>query len=49
MQNNYIKELATKSYQEEIQKEYYSSQRVSFHTPSFLVGSLMSIVLLNLF
>lgn len=47
MQNNYVKELAIKSYQEEAQKEYYRTPSESFHAPSFMIGILASSILMG--
>ena len=49
MQNNYAKELAVKTYQEGLQKEYVKSKARPFHAPSFIVGILLSVVLVGLF
>ncbi|WP_198595103.1 hypothetical protein [Vibrio splendidus] len=49
MQNNYVKELAVKTYQEELQKEYVKSKARPFHAPSFIGGILLSVVLVSLF
>ncbi|MCG9642357.1 hypothetical protein L1D22_21185 [Vibrio sp. Isolate34] len=49
MQNNYVKELAVKTYQEELQIEYVKSKVLPFHTPSFIGGVLLSVVLVGLF
>ncbi|CAK3744629.1 hypothetical protein [Vibrio crassostreae] len=49
MQNNYVKELAVKIYQEELQKEYVKSKARPFHAPSFIGGILLSVVLVGLF
>ncbi|MEZ8043195.1 hypothetical protein AB6C46_07615 [Vibrio sp. 10N.237.312.C02] len=49
MQNNYVKELAVKTYQEELQKEYVKSKVRPFHGPSFIGGVLLSVVLVGLF
>ena len=49
MQNNYVKELAVKTYQEELQKEYVKSKARPFHAPSFVGGILLSVVLVSLF
>ncbi|MEC7309715.1 hypothetical protein L4C44_06515 [Vibrio satsumensis] len=49
MQNNYVKELAVKTYQEELQIEYVKSKARPFHAPSFIGGVLMSVVLVGLF
>ncbi len=49
MQNNYVKELAIKTYQEELQKEYVKSKARPFHAPSFIGGVLLSVVLVGLF
>ncbi len=47
MQNNYIKELSIKTFQEGSLKEYYSPRKSRFHFPSFFVG-VMSSALLSL-
>ncbi|WP_197058137.1 hypothetical protein [Vibrio sinaloensis] len=47
MQNNYVKELAIKSYQEEAQKEFYRTSSESFHTPSFMIGIIVSSILMG--
>lgn len=44
MQNNYIKELAVKSYQEDLQKEYYRAKQRTWHFPSFVSGILLTLV-----
>ena len=44
MQNNYIKQLAIKSYQEDLAKAYYQTRDQRFHTPSFVVGILVSVI-----
>ncbi|MFA0154770.1 hypothetical protein [Vibrio sp. 10N.261.46.A3] len=49
MQNNYVKELAIKTYQEDLQKEYVRSKARPFHTPSFIGGVLLSVMLVGLF
>ncbi|MEZ9158622.1 hypothetical protein AB4169_10135 [Vibrio lentus] len=49
MQNNYVKELAVKTYQEELQKEYVKSKARPFHALSFIGGILLSVVLVGLF
>ena len=49
MQNNYVKELAVKTYQEELQKEYVKSKARPFHAQSFVGGILLSVVLVGLF
>ncbi|WP_017109490.1 hypothetical protein [Vibrio tasmaniensis] len=49
MQNNYVKELAVKTYQEELQKEYVKSKARPFRAPSFIGGILLSVVLVGLF
>ncbi|CDU05925.1 hypothetical protein VCR12J2_680091 [Vibrio coralliirubri] len=49
MQNNYVKELAIKTYQEDLQKEYVRSKGQPFHAPSFIGGVLLSVVLVGLF
>ncbi len=45
MQNNYIKELSIKTFQEESLKECYSSRKSRFHFPSFFVGVISSTLL----
>jgi len=42
MHNNYIKELAVKSYQEDLQKEYYQAMQQTWHLPSFMLGIVLS-------
>ncbi|MGF1749053.1 hypothetical protein [Vibrio cionasavignyae] len=49
MQNNYVKELATKTFQEDIAKEYHRAQRRSFHSPSFIAGLFAAVIMVNLF
>ncbi|MEL0610849.1 MULTISPECIES: hypothetical protein [Vibrio] len=49
MQNNYVKELAVKTYQEDLEKEFVKSQARPFHTPSFIGGVLLSVILVGLF
>ncbi|CDT71277.1 hypothetical protein [Vibrio coralliirubri] len=49
MQNNYVKELAIKTYQEDLQKEFVRSKAQPFHAPSFIGGVLLSVVLVGLF
>ncbi|MEZ9520114.1 hypothetical protein AB4155_11405 [Vibrio splendidus] len=49
MQNNYVKELAVKTYQEELEKEYIKSRVRPFHAPSFISGVLLSVLLVGLF
>ncbi|MEZ8390210.1 hypothetical protein AB4116_01355 [Vibrio splendidus] len=49
MQNNYVKELAVKTYQEELEKEYIKSRARPFHAPSFISGVLLSVLLVGLF
>ncbi|MEZ9910056.1 hypothetical protein AB4371_16580 [Vibrio sp. 10N.261.51.A3] len=49
MQNNYVKELAVKTYQEDLQKEYVRSKAQPFHAPSFIGGVQLSLVLVGLF
>ena len=48
MQSTYIKQLAIKTYQEDLQKEYYRSRRQSFHMPSFAGGIIVSIFVIAL-
>lgn len=47
MQNNYIKELAIKSYQEEITREYINSRKRTFHYPSFVSGLIAAVFLVG--
>ncbi|MGF1817312.1 hypothetical protein, partial [Vibrio splendidus] len=49
MQNNYVRELAVKTYQEDLQKEYVKSKARPFHAPSFIGCILLSVVLAGLF
>ncbi|WP_164091086.1 hypothetical protein [Vibrio coralliirubri] len=49
MQNNYVKELAVKTYQQDLQKEYVRSKERPFHAPSFISGVLLAVVLVGLF
>ncbi|MEZ8019597.1 hypothetical protein ACED63_14380 [Vibrio splendidus] len=49
MQNNYVKELAVKTYQEDLQKEYVRSKARLFDAPSFISGVLLSVLLVGLF
>jgi hypothetical protein len=49
MQNNYVKELATKSYQEEPSKEYKSTQKRPFYSPTVFAVLLLSGLFINLF
>ncbi|WP_200905020.1 hypothetical protein [Vibrio splendidus] len=49
MQNNYVKELAVKTYQEDLQKEYVRSKTRPFDAPSFISGVLLSVLLVGLF
>ncbi|WP_215403975.1 hypothetical protein [Vibrio gigantis] len=49
MQNNYVKELAVKTYQEDLQIEYVKSKVRPFHAPSFLSGALLSMAVMGLF
>lgn len=49
MQNNYIKELASKSYQEELAREYITLQKHTFHYPSFFTGLISAVFLVGLF
>ncbi|MFC1234945.1 hypothetical protein [Vibrio sp. F74] len=46
MQNNYVKELAIKTYQEEPEVVCVSAKQRSFHTPSFFSGILFSAILI---
>lgn len=49
MQNNYVKALAVKSYQEEIEKEYCRAKYKAFHTPSFIVGVLLTSLVIGIY
>ena len=49
MQNNYVKELAVKTYQEEIARESMKAKVQSFHAPSYFGGVLFSVILVGLF
>lgn len=49
MQNNYIRELAIKSYQEEIIREYINSTKRTFHYPSFFSGLIAAVFLVGFF
>ncbi|MGF1800394.1 hypothetical protein L4D11_06870 [Vibrio gigantis] len=49
MQNNYVKELTVKTYQEDLQIEYPTYKARPFHAPSFIGGVLLSVVLVGLF
>ncbi|WP_439147814.1 hypothetical protein [Vibrio sp.] len=40
MQNNYVKELSVKTYQEAIEREAIKSKVRPFHAPSFFSGAL---------
>ncbi|MFZ3463293.1 hypothetical protein [Vibrio harveyi] len=44
MQNDYIKELAVKSYQEERQKEYFRAKQQKWHVSSFVSGIVVTLV-----
>lgn len=44
MQNTYIKELATRTFQEGLVITPSTTKKVVFHFPSFFVGILVSIV-----
>jgi|GEM_PF-2031352 len=48
MQNNYIKQLAIKSYQEDLEKEYLQIEDESFHAPSFVLGVMASLFFIHL-
>ncbi|MGF1756210.1 hypothetical protein L4C33_21805 [Vibrio makurazakiensis] len=48
MQNNYVKELAIKSYQEDLAREYYKGNKRPFHPPSFISGILVSVLIIGL-
>ncbi len=48
MQNSYIKQLAIKSYQEDLAKEYHQTRSQRFHAPSFVVGILVSAIFLQI-
>jgi len=49
MQNGYVKELATKTYQEELTREYYKGNARRFHSPSFIVGIFITLAVNGLF
>lgn len=49
MQNNYVKELATKSFQEEMSREYKASKKQSFHLSSFVAGLFSAVLLISMF
>lgn len=46
MQNNYVKALAIKTYQEQPQIECSRVTRLTFHTPSFLIGMLPAVLIM---
>lgn len=48
MHNTYIKELAVKSYQEEMPTQVYRHKQSRWHLPSFVAGLLMTLVINNL-
>ncbi|CAG9296466.1 hypothetical protein CEDIAZO_01617 [Celerinatantimonas diazotrophica] len=48
MQNNYIKELAKKTFQEAPAIEYCPSRKRYLHLPSFLIGVISSVLLILL-
>lgn len=48
MQNNYVKELSVKTYQEAIEREAVKSKVRPFHAPSFLSGVLLSMAVMGL-
>ncbi|MCG9630356.1 hypothetical protein [Vibrio sp. Isolate30] len=47
MQNNYIKALAVKTYQEELTREYVISKKRPFHPPSFTFGFIIALLLIQ--
>lgn len=49
MHNNYIKELAVKSYQEDLKKEYYRAKQRTWHFPSFVSGIVVTLVVSGMF
>lgn len=49
MQNNYVKALATKTFQEDIAKEVQRAQQRPFHSPSFIAGLFTAVIVVNLF
>ena len=49
MQNDYIKALAVKTYQEERTREYVISKKRLFHPPSFTFGFIVALMFVQLF
>ena len=49
MQNDYIKALAVKTYQEERAQEYVISKKRPFHSPSFTFGFIVALMFVQLF
>lgn len=49
MQNDYVKALATKTFQEEIPHQPYRRQVRVIHTPSFLFGFTLSALLIGFY
>lgn len=49
MQNDYIKALAVKTYQEERTREYVISKKRPFHPPSFTFGFIVALMFIQLF
>jgi hypothetical protein len=49
MQNDYIKALAVKTYQEDLTREYVLSKRRPFHPPSFTFGFIVALMFVQLF
>ena len=48
MQNNYVKELSVKTYQEAIEREAVKSKVRPFHALSFFSGVLFSMTVMGL-
>ena len=48
MQNNYVKELSVKTYQEAIEREAVQSKVRPFHALSFFGGALFSMTVMGL-
>ena len=46
MQNHYVKALAIKTYQEQPRLECSRVTRLTFHTPSFLIGMLPAVLMI---
>ncbi|USD33504.1 MULTISPECIES: hypothetical protein [Vibrio] len=45
MQNDYIKELSKKTFQEEPALEFQSMPKRQFHVPSFFSGLLVAVII----